>query len=143
MRRVLWDDGDDLVQATKVILQDLELAVRDMDAEVQPGKPKREDLRLTHPKHPNWEAIAGVKGYSKGTKTNDARQIREHRDRYTGEEGRLPDLTLWIANPHRSTDPSSRPTPGRNVDEAAKNIGAVYVLASDLYLQWVLSRKAA
>ena len=114
-----------------------------MDAEVQPGEPKREDLRLTHPKRPNWEAIVEVKGYLKGTKTKDARQIREHRDRYTREKRQLPDLTLWIANPYRSTDPSSRPDPDRNVVEAAKNIGAVYVLASDLYLQWVLVKEGS
>ena len=71
IRRVLWADGDDLVEAVKVILGDLRLAVRDMDAEVQPGEPKREDLRLTHPKRPNWEAIVEVKGYLKGTKTKD------------------------------------------------------------------------
>ena len=143
MRRVLWADGDDLVEAVKVILGDFRLAVRDMDAEVQPGEPKREDLRLTHPKRPNWEAIVEVKGYRKGTKTKDTRQIREHRDRYNREKGRLPDLTLWIANPYRSTDPSSRLDPGRNVVEAAENIGAVYVLASDLYLQWVLVKEGS
>ena len=143
IRRVLWADGDDLVEAVKVILGDLRLAVRDMDAEVQPGEPKREDLRLTHPKRPNWEAIVEVKGYLKGTKTKDARQIREQRDRYNREKRQLPDLTLWIANPYRSTDPSSRPDPDRNVVEAAENIGAVYVLASDLYLQWVLVKEGS
>lgn len=143
MRRVLWADGNDLVKAVKVILEDLRLAVRDMDAEVQPGEPKREDLRLTHTKRPNWEAIVEVKGYRNGTKTKDARQIREQRDRYNKEKRRLPDLTLWIANPYRSTDPSSRPDPDRNVVEHAENIGAVYVLASDLYLQWVLVKEGS
>ena len=72
-----------------------------------------------------------------------ARQIREQRDRYNREKRQLPDLTLWIANPYRSTDPSSRPDPDRNVVEAAENIGAVYVLASDLYLQWVLVKEGS
>ena len=141
IRRVLWVDGDDLVQAVEEILGDLELAVRDMDAEAQPGEPKREDLRLTHPQHPNWEAIVEVKGYLKGTKANDALKIRKHRDRYTNEEGRLPDLTLWIANPYRSMDPSSRPAPDKNVVKDAANIGAVYALVTDLYLQWVLVKE--
>lgn len=138
IRRLLWVDSDDLVQAAAEVLRDLKFVVRDMDAELQADEPKREDLRLTHPRHNCWEAIVEVKGYLKGTRTNDARQIREHRDRYTNEKGRLPNLTLWIANPYRSMDPSSRPAPDKNEFEAAENVGAVYVLATDLYLQWVL-----
>ena len=79
-----------------------------------------------------------MKGYTSGTRTNDARQIREHRERYMLEEGRQPDLTLWVANPFRTMDPSSRPAPDRNVQDAAANVGAVHVLASDLYRKWTL-----
>ena len=143
MRRVLWVDGDDLVQAVAEILGDLGLAVRDMDAEVQPGEPKREDLRLTHPQHPSWEAIVEVKGYRKGTKANDALKIRKHRDRYTKDERRLPDLTLWIVNPYRSMDPSVRPAPDKNIIRDAANIGAVYALVTDLYQQWVLVKEGS
>ena len=141
IRRILWSDGSALVQATAEILRDFKFVVCDMDAKLQANEPKREDLRLTHPRHQNWKAIVEVKGYLKGTKTNDARQIREHRDCYANEERGLPDLTLWIANPHRSMDPSSRPAPDKNVFEAAENVGAVYVLASDLYRQWVLVKE--
>ena len=90
-----------MVAAVRDILADLGFVVRDMDAKLKQGKPKREDLRLTRQGVPGWEAIVEVKGYTSGTRTNDARQIREHRDRYITEEGRPPDLTVWLSNPYR------------------------------------------
>ena len=137
-RRALWADGDDLTDAASGLLTALGFDVRDMDAELEEGESKREDLRLTIHGVPGWEAIVEVKGYTRGTRTTDSRQIREYRDRYIEEEGRPPDLTVWLANPFRSRDPSSRPAPDQNVMEFAEAIDTVHVLASDLYRQWVL-----
>ena len=109
-----------------------------MDPERQEGEPKREDLRLTLAERSGWEALAEIKGYKGGTRTNDGRQIREHRDRYIAEEGRAPELTLWIANTHRHIDPSSRTPPDNNVGESVANIGAVHALTTDLYKLWTL-----
>ena len=138
IRRAILDKGDDLADAVSEILRDLGFDVRNMDAELDP---KREDLRLTIVGRPDWEAIVEVKGYANGTKTNDARQIREHREHYMSEKGRLPDLTVWLANPFREMDPSSRPAPNAHVEEAAANIGAVHVLSTDLYKQWTLVKR--
>ncbi|MYA16005.1 MAG: hypothetical protein F4Z28_04190 [Gammaproteobacteria bacterium] len=139
IRRCLWADGDDLEEAIGDILKELGFKVRHMDSETKPGEPKREDLRLTIPDRAGWEAIAEVKGYPAGTRTNDARQIREHRDRYISQEARQPDLTLWISNTYKSVeDPSARPSPGNDVDQRAADIGAVHVLAADLYRLWAL-----
>ena len=138
IRRALWADGDDLIAAVRDMLTPLGFEVRDMDAELRQGEPKREDLRLTREGVNGWEAIVEVKGYSSGTKTNDARQIRQHRERYILEERRPPDLTVWLANPYRRMDPSSRPAPDQNVRDAAVTIEAVHVLATDLYRQWAL-----
>ena len=138
IRRALWADGDDLIAAVQDMLTGLKFTVRDMDAELKQEQQKREDLRLTLQGVPGWQAIVEVKGYTSGTKTNDARQIREHRDLYIKEEGRYPDLTVWLANSYRTMDPSSRPAPDQNVKDAAENIGAVHVLVSDLYRQWAL-----
>ncbi|MDE2670500.1 MAG: hypothetical protein OXI51_12680 [Chloroflexota bacterium] len=137
IRRALWADGEELVAAVGEILADLGFTVRDMDAERQ-GQPKREDMRLTLTGVSEWEAMAEVKGSSSGTKTNDTRQIREQRDLFIAEKGRAPNLTLWLCNPHRMRDPSSRRAPSDNVREAAENIGAVHVLVTDLYRQWAL-----
>lgn len=136
VRRSIWADGDDLVAAIGEILSGLGFVVRDLDAEREHGEAKREDLRLTVADRPGWEAIAEVKGYTGGTKTSDVRQIREYRDRYFGEEQRIPDRTWWIANPYRTMDPSNRPVPESTVGERAADIGAVHVLAIDLYRLW-------
>ena len=138
IRRLIWADGSELVAAATEVLIDLGFSIRDMDTELEHGDPKREDLRLRHEICPDVEAIVEVKGYTNGVRTNDARQIREHRDRYIAETGRSPDLTIWLANPFRGQDPASRSAPGSNVGEAAGNVGAVLVLASDLYLCWTL-----
>ena len=138
IRRTLWSDGDDLTVAARNMLIDLGFAVRDMDTELRQNEPKREDLRLTLQGAPEWQATVEVKGYTSGTRTNDARQIREHRDRYIAEEGCSPDLTMWLANPYRTTEPSSRPAPDQNVKDAAEAVGTVHVLATDLYRQWAL-----
>ena len=108
-----------------------------MDAGLDQGEPKHEDLRLTHEDRVGWEAIVEVKGYTGGTRTNDTRQIREHRKRYRSDHQREPDLTLWVANPHRRADPSVRPTPDGNVKTAAEITGIVHALSKDLYMQWL------
>ncbi len=141
IRRAISEDGDELVAAVSEILTDLDFQVRDMDANVKPNEAKREDLRLTLDDQPDWEAIVEVKGYPNGTKTNGARQIREQREHYRDEKGQFPDLTVWLANPFRRIDPSSRPSPGSQVEEAAANIGALHVLSTDLYKQWALMKR--
>ena len=137
-RRALWTDGDELNAKARDLLTCLGFQVRDMDSELEEGTQKREDLRLTLQDIPGWEAIVEVKGYAKGTRTNDSRQIRVYRERYIREEGRSPALTMWLCNPFREMDPSSRPTPGQDLNDAADIVGAVFVLASDLYKQWAL-----
>ncbi|MCY4529425.1 MAG: hypothetical protein OXD46_10405 [Chloroflexi bacterium] len=138
VRRIIWCVGVDLVEASKEILTELGFCVKDMDAGLDPSEPRREDLRLTLENREKWEALVEVKGYSSGTKTNDARQILEYTKKYMLEKHREPDLILWLANPFREMDPSSRPPADSNVNDAAANIGAVHVLATDLYKQWVL-----
>ena len=139
IKGALWADGKNLVAKTTQLLTDLGFKVQDMDTKPNKGEAKREDLRITLDDHQDWEAIAEIKGYNSGTKTNDSRQIREQRDRYMEEKkGQAPSLTLWIANPYRSADPSLRPPPDKNVSAAAKIIGAVHVLVPDLYKQWLL-----
>ena len=139
-RRAIREDGEQLVAAVSEILSDLGFEIRDMDAGLRPNEQKHEDLRLTLPNRIDWEAIVEVKGYTNGTRTNDSRQIREHREHYIAEKGRPPDLTMWLVNHFRHMDPSSRPSPNSNAGDAAANVGAVHVLATDLYRLWVLAQ---
>lgn len=135
-RLAIWEDGDELVSAVEDILRQFGFDVRNMDSETPDGAPKREDLRLTHPDLEDWEALVEVKGYSGGTRTKDAQQIQRYRMEYAKEQSRDPDLTLWIANPHRHSDPSARPGPDGNVRTQSENIDTVHVLTTDLYRLW-------
>ena len=65
-------------------------------------------------------------------------RLMKHRLRYAAEKATNPDLTLWIANPHRNVDPSCRPAPDKNVRDTAALIETVHVSAADLYRQWAL-----
>ena len=136
VRRAIWLDSTDLVGAVSDLLSELGFSVQDMDANRKPTDPKVEDLRLTLPERPNWEAIVEVKGYANGVKTNDSRQINEHVKKYIEEKGRHPDLIVWLSNPFRRMDPSLRPVPDSNVEDSAIGIRAVHVLSTDLYRQW-------
>ena len=133
IRRVLWVDGDDLEAGVGELLTQCGFKVEYMDAQFEPKDAPCEDLRLTVKDRPGWEAIVEVKGYVKGAKASDTRQIREQRDNYAREKrGKFPDSTLWISNPFRLQDPSNRPAPYRQALEAAQNIGATYVAVPDL-----------
>lgn len=137
-RRAVWGNGEQLEAAIHDILCDFGFSVQQMDAGVPEGGPRREDFRLTHSELEGWEALVEVKGYSEGTRTNDVQQVNRHQMRYATETGREPGLTMWVTNTHRRVDPSDRPRPDSNVDASAKMIGAVHVLATDLYRLWVL-----
>ena len=141
IKRAIWSDGDELVEAVSEILSDIGFSVRSMDAEVKEGERKREDLRLTLESRPDWEAIVEIKGYTKGTRTNDAGRIRAHRERYIQEEHRLPDLTIWVVNEYREEDPSFRRSTRTDVGKDAANVGAVHVLSTDLYKQWAFVKR--
>ena len=134
--RALWNDGDDLVDAVEEILSGIGFRVRNMDNEKSPDESNREDLRLTVPGDDEWEAIVEVKGFPNDTKSSEARQVREYRDLYRDENGRFPDMTLWITNPHRRKDPSSRPPPNPALDEVTRVAETVHIQTVDLFPIW-------
>ena len=136
VRRTIREDGDELVDAVGEMLEEMGFSVEQMDEPKQPHEAKHEDLRLTVANQPDWQAIVEVKSYTKGIKTNDAQQVRMHRDRYIKETGREPNLTIWLVNPYRAMEPSDRPSPDSNVDDTAKIVEAVCVLTTDLYRLW-------
>lgn len=141
VRRAIWMDGEELVEAVSEILEEIGFTVEEMDRRKQPTQAKHEDLRLAFAERPGWEAIVEIKGYARGVKTNHAQQVRMHRDHYCDENGRTPDLTLWIVNPYREMEPSIRPAPDKNVERTAQIVGAVCMLTTDLYQQWRLVKQ--
>ena len=143
MRRVLYADGEDLEEAVGDIFQSLGFTVRDMDAETPSGEPKREDFRLTGNWCPDWEALVEVKGYKKGVKSNDTRQLTDHREAYNRANGHPPDQALWVVNPHRLDAPASRPPIGSNIADRAETAGWVCINATDLYRLWTTTAQGA
>ena len=142
IRRVLWAHGDDLVEGVGELLTQCGFRVEYMDAQLERRDALCEDLRLTAADRPGWEAIAEVKAYVRGAQGGDTRQIREQRDNYAREKkGKFPDSTLWIANPYRLQDPSTRPAPAKQARDAAERIGATYLAVPDLYRLWLLVAK--
>lgn len=141
VRRAIWNHGEALVDAVSGLLKEIGFTVEEMDKGKRPNEPKHEDLRLTLADRPEWEAIVEIKGYGKGVRTKDAQQVRTHRDHYLAEKRRAPDLTLWIVNPYRDNDPSTRSVPDKNVEVAAVIVDAVCVVTTDLYQQWRLVKQ--
>jgi hypothetical protein len=136
-KRLLTSDGDDLVEATAEVLSELGFVVRDMDAELQDDQPKREDLRVTIPSDDRWVALVEVKGYGKGAKTNDLRQIRNQRDNFISETGEPPDATWWVMNENRQiSDPSLRPALGADVDAQSTLVETTVIRTTDLFQLW-------
>jgi len=136
VRRTIWEDGDELVDAVGEMLEEMGFSVEKMDEAKQPHEAKHEDLRLTLVTQPKWEAIVEVKGYTKGIRAKDAQQVRMHRERYNRETGREPNLTIWLVNPWREMEPSDRPSADKQIDESAEIVGAVCLHTTDLYLLW-------
>ncbi|MDE2893752.1 MAG: hypothetical protein OXN86_14760 [Chloroflexota bacterium] len=136
VRRTIWEDGDELVDAVGKMLEEMGFSVEQMDEAKQPDEAKHEDMRLTLATQPMWEAIVEVKGYTRGIRAKDAQQVRMPRERYNRETGREPNLTIWLVNPWREMEPSDRPNPDRQIDESAEIVGAVCLHTTDLYLLW-------
>lgn len=136
-KRLLTSDGEDLVAATVEVFNQLGFDVRDMDGETENGQPKREDLRVTIQSNDEWIAIVEVKGYGKGAKVGDLRQIRSHRDNFISETHKPPNATWWVMNENRLiTDPSLRPPLGADVDDQCRLVETTAIRTTILFRLW-------
>jgi hypothetical protein len=104
-RLLLTAQRDDLVNAIAKCLSDLEFDVENMD-EVHTDE-RLEDLRVTSPGQ-GWTALAEVKGYSGGARSNDLMKFGRYWVRYIEEEGRRPDAGWYVVNQFLGDDPSTR-----------------------------------
>jgi hypothetical protein len=104
-RLLLTAQGDDLVNIVAGCLSELEFHVMEMD-DVHTDE-RLEDLRIISPGQ-NWTALAEVKGYSGGAKSNDLLKFGRYWLRYFQEKGREPDAGWYIVNQFLQDDPSAR-----------------------------------
>jgi hypothetical protein len=136
-RMLLTSKDDELVRACATVLSDMGFTVRDMDRERPSGASKREDLRLSSVLFPNWHAIVEIKGYGRsGGKSSDLQQLANHAAYYAVENGRLPDMRIYIVNGKidTATSPDLRGIPFSAEDLAVfESVGGLVVPTTELF----------
>lgn len=108
--RLLTEQGDELVRAVRDAFDALGFHAIEFD---QTHRDKRgrllEDLRVTDPTAPDWEALVEVKGYSKGAKVTELAQVvGAPTNYYILEKGREPESVWHVVNVQKDRDPSLR-----------------------------------
>ena len=108
-RGLLTEQGDALVEKVEKAFQDIGFGVTDMDSELEPEQHKREDLRLTDPDDPDWEALVEIKGYGRSDgKTSDLQKMQRYVNFYISEKDRLPSKIIYLVNGPIDVTPSQR-----------------------------------
>lgn len=137
-RRLLTNQGADLVNAVENAFIELGFKVKNMDNELDENVPKREDLRLSLQNNDNnWEAIVEVRGYSKSAgKTSDFQRLDRFAKLYQEEKGQFPDKQIYVVNGEIDLLPPQRQEILASADEDitvfAENDGLI-ISTIDLY----------
>lgn len=145
-RILLTGQSDELVDAVHSMLDGLGFDVEDVDKkraaeDRETGgmpRPKLEDLRVTD-LDTSWRALAEVKGYVGGGKTNDFQKIGRFIGLYQAQNsGSLPDATWYVVNQFLSRPPDTRPqlmeNQAEDVDAFAESFNGVLVDTRDLFV---------
>ncbi|MFG1999735.1 hypothetical protein ACGFNU_11370 [Spirillospora sp. NPDC048911] len=119
-RALLTTQSNNLEEAVGKVLRELGFDVENADESASPGD-NLEDLHIRDTDHPDWIAIAEVKGYSKGAKTEAITQFIRFGMRYQERTKRTPNAFWYIVNQFMARDPSTRPLAlnGKDEDVAA------------------------
>lgn len=111
-RHLITSQGQDLVDEVACCFRKMGFGVVDVDATLDPNAPKREDLRLSDPDDANWVALVEVRGYSRSAgKTNDLIRMSRFADLYNQENGRYPDMRIYVVNGETELSPDQRTIP--------------------------------
>lgn len=112
LRKLLTEQGDELVNIVKKAFEILGFAVEQIDEKIEKGKPRIEDLRLTIIGIPGWEALAEVRGYSKSSgKQGDIIRLNKFSKLFHKEKGKLPEKIIYVVNGPIELSPPQRPKP--------------------------------
>jgi hypothetical protein len=102
-----------------------------------------EDLRIISPGQ-GWTALAEVKGYGGGAKSNDLLKFGRYWLRYFQEEGKEPDAGWYIVNQFFENDPSRRRTILSGSESALSTFDADYnglaIDTAHLFRLWMAVR---
>ena len=94
-RALMTAQSDELVHAVAKALRELGFIVTDMDQTASP-RDKLEDLRIEDPNQSGWIALAEIKGYTKGAKTEALTQFLRFHARYFQSTGKQPSASWYI-----------------------------------------------
>ncbi len=110
--RLLTAQGKDLEETVRETLESFGFTVFARDEEHHKRYGRRlEDLLVTDPDVPHWEALVEVKGYgpSKGASLKDLSQVLGAPSTYFAVEHGRPPASVWhVVNVYAGTDPSAR-----------------------------------
>ncbi|GAB3757574.1 hypothetical protein GCM10027599_23860 [Yimella radicis] len=113
-RRLLTEEGGELVSAVMDALQTLGFEATDADAALKRGEMRRHDIEVRSP-DAEGVIIAEVKGTKKGAATSWFQQIGSHEKHYMSQHAGDPPAGKWlIVNPERGKAPDARGTPYTN-----------------------------
>jgi hypothetical protein len=127
---LLTTDGDELKDAVLGALTIIGFKVADVDATLEEGEGKREDLWVEHDEE---VVIAEVKGYKRGAKFRDLMRAKDYRLLYLQKHGSVPDGQWHIVNANRSRPPDLRPRLLEGHDEAVDAFGGLVIDTRDLF----------
>jgi hypothetical protein len=128
-RAVLWAQGDDLVGAVRMLLEELGFGVTELDRD------GREQLCLRLADRPDWSGMVEIADFDDAVDLAGLRELNRHRLAFVAENGRAPSQAWWIVNDHHRHDPSARPAV--LADPAQAELFDLAVCSTrDLYLLW-------
>ncbi len=145
-QRLLTSDGDELKEAVMEALAAIGFAVTDVDATLDEGEGKREDLWITVD---NEVCICEVKGYTRGAKTSDMMKTKDYVATYMERQGSRPSRQWHVVNAFRNDDPNTRPRVFDGHDDLVAVYGGVVIdsrflfkLVRDVELEVIADEKA-
>lgn len=108
-RRMLTNQGTELVDAAAQAIRDLGFDVIDADRDLDSERgQKLEDLQIREPNREEWIALE-VRGYKGGAKTSDFQRLARFAARYERETTVSPSRRWLIVNHLINEPPASRP----------------------------------
>ncbi len=111
-RKLLTEQGDELVDIVKIAFESFGFTVEKMDETIIKGKSKIEDLRITIDNNKSWEAIVEVRGYAKSSgKEGELTRLNKFAKLYNKEKEKFPDKMIYVVNGSIELLPPQRPKP--------------------------------
>lgn len=130
-RALITSQSDSLKDAAMRAFSEIGFQVTDADLDAVPDD-HLEDLRIEDPDAPEWIALAEVKGYTKGAKTEALTQLMRFNVRYLQRTGKTANASWYVVNQFLNRDPSTRQPVlnGKDDDVAAFAAGGGLVIDS-------------